>query len=118
MPDVITLQKIFAGYAFAHAREADIHNAISHILQEHNFEFAEQYHLSASDIPDFIMNGIAIEVKVNGSAPEVTRQLDRYLSYDVIKEIVLITTLSKHRKIAGELRGKRITVIWIGGNKL
>lgn len=115
---VATLLPIFAGYRYTHTNEALLQQAIWQILTENRIEFLQEYHITQFDRPDFFVSGIAIELKVNGTTSEVTRQLDRYAAHESVTEIILITTRSKHRKCAGHLRGKKVTVLWIGGNAL
>ena len=119
------LINLLGSYKFATTNEALLQMAISQLLNKEIILFYREHHLGDTDRPDFYLpeymhakSGIVIEVKVQGSPAQVTRQLDRYAAYDAVTEILLLTTRSKHRVIAGELRGKKVHVLWIGGTNL
>lgn len=47
--------------------------------------------LGPGDIPDFMVEGIAVEVKIKGSESSILRQLARYADHDVVEAIVLVS---------------------------
>lgn len=59
---------------------------------------------------DFVLEGIAIELKVDGSVNEVMRQLKRYAELPWVVEIFLISTRSKHRAMPATINGKPLRV--------
>lgn len=48
-------------------------------------------HLSAEDIPDFFIRGVAIEVKIKGNKRAIYNQCVRYCSYPQVEALILIT---------------------------
>lgn len=57
---------------------------------------------------DILMHGVGVEVKVAGSLADVIRQLDRYAACEEIRELVLVTTRSKHHHIPALIGARRI----------
>lgn len=48
--------------------------------------------LSPRDIVDFMVDGVAIELKIKGSRKAIYRQLERYAEHDRVHEILLLTS--------------------------
>ncbi len=77
---------------------------------------ANEYRLSARDRLDLFVEvtpstGIAVEVKVKGGLPDVTRQVLRYLEHDAVTGLLLVTTKSAHRAVEGVHMGKPVHVL-------
>jgi hypothetical protein len=62
---------------------------------------------------DFVVDDVAIELKVDGSSNSVLRQLKRYAELPWVTEIVLITTRAKHRSMPATINGKPLRVSFI-----
>ena len=73
--------------------------------------------LNQKDRVDFFYDGVAIEVKVDGSTSDVTAQLQRYALHGSVREVLLITTRSRH-VIPAELGGKPVTVLLLRNHAL
>jgi hypothetical protein len=62
---------------------------------------------------------VAIEIKIDGSCSEVTRQIHRYSQHPDVEEILLITTCAKHLRIKNgrihSFAGKQFFTLWTGG---
>lgn len=68
---------------------------------------------------DFIVKGkhtIGVEIKVSQSAPEVARQIRRYLRSDEIDGLVLVTTRRRHRTLEKEDFDKPVEIVWLGSS--
>jgi len=109
------------GYAFRFSDEKQLQAGIAQALAELEVEFLAEVVLTPGDRLDFlVVPGIAIEVKTNDSKggaalSSVTRQLWRYAKLDAVKEIVLVTTRSKHRDLPPDILGKPVHVVYISG---
>lgn len=54
-----------------------------------------EYRLAAGDIPDFMIGGVVVEVKIKGAVKRsVFRQLERYAEHDCVTAIVLASSLA------------------------
>ena len=72
--------------------EADLHAAIARILYESNIAFTHEYRLGPRCRPDFYAGGIVIEVKKSRPAAALLkRQIERYLSFDEVKGLIVVT---------------------------
>lgn len=59
---------------------------------------------------------VAIEVKIDGSVAELTRQIHRYAGSDQIGAILVVTTRSSHRVLAQQrMNGKPVAVLYLVG---
>lgn len=93
--------------------EKTLQDALEIVLRENFTSVERECRLSPRDVVDFLVETVAVEVKVDGSATEVTRQLQRYAEHDQVTEIVLVTSRSKHRTIPLSLRKKPVAVAWL-----
>jgi hypothetical protein len=82
------------------------------VFEEEGWDVEHECPLSGrrEDRVDFFYGGVAIEVKVDGSTSEVTAQLQRYALHPSVREILLVTTRSRHT-VPAELGGKPVTVL-------
>ncbi|MDP1866984.1 MAG: hypothetical protein Q8L13_11675 [Bradyrhizobium sp.] len=71
-----------------------------------------EVHLGPHDIVDFMIGGLAIEVKVKGQRRSIFRQLERYCSYAEVSEIILATNVPM--SLPPEICGKPARVAALG----
>lgn len=71
--------------------------------------------LGPKDRIDFLLGGIGIEVKTDGSLTAIMRQLHGYAQYDAVRSLILVTNRARHRPCPGRMNGKMVTVVFIGG---
>jgi hypothetical protein len=116
------LARALQGYAFHFTDEKQLQAGIAQALADLKVEFLAEVSLTPGDRLDFLLpaDGIGIEVKTNDSKggaalSSVTRQLWRYAKLDAVKELVLVTTRSKHRDLPPDILGKPVHVVYISG---
>jgi len=91
----ITLNAIanhLARYSYRYSSEELLHAALSKVLETHGFDFKHEHVLDARNRVDFWINGIVIEVKVDGSMPDALRQVDRYINLPSVQGVILAGT--------------------------
>lgn len=93
--------------------EKALQDALEPLIRESFPSVTREAVLGPKDVVDFLVEGVAVEVKVDGSPMAVTRQLHRYAEHDQVRELVLVTTRAKHRSIPPTLRGKPVAVAWL-----
>lgn len=72
-----------------------------------------EHRLSAGDIPDFYVEGIVIEVKMNSARPaDILRQLARYAEHDEVAAIVLVS--NRAVRFGPTVCGKPLAVLHLG----
>lgn len=59
-----------------------------------DMNISREYRLSATHVVDFLVEGLAVEVKVKGQATAILRQCESYCEYDDVKGLLLITSRS------------------------
>lgn len=115
------LAKALAGFQFRYTDEKQLQAGIAQALADLKVEFLAEVALTPGERLDFLVaDGIAVEVKTNDSKggaalSSVTRQLWRYAKLDAVKEIVLVTTRSKHRDLPSDILGKPVHVVYLSG---
>lgn len=83
------------------------------LLQRAGIEFIREPRLSARDIPDFMIGGIALEVKLKGARKkDVFRQLCRYAEHENVTAVVLVSNITMG--LPPEINGKSIYFIALG----
>ena len=99
--------------------EKDLQQGVAQVLTSLGLAFKPEYSLAPRDRVDFFLSddsGICIECKSDDSSggtplAAVTRQLMRYSNSSEIKELILLTTLSKHRSLPESLNGKPLYIV-------
>jgi hypothetical protein len=95
------------------ATERELQDALEVLLRANFPSVTREAQLGPKDIVDFLVDDVAVEVKVDGSPMAVTRQLQRYAQHERVQSLVLVTTRAKHRSVAGELQKKPVRVAWL-----
>ena len=72
--------------------------------------------LAPTDRIDFLLGGVGIEVKVDGSTAQILRQLRRYASSPQIEHLVLVTNRARHRSLPAVIGGKPLRVVHINAS--
>ena len=75
--------------------------------------YEREVRLSATDIVDFLIDGIALELKLHGAVKKsVYRQLVRYAKHDRVKVILLASSLSMG--LPPQIEGKDAYLVKLG----
>lgn len=70
--------------------------ALANVFAFAGIEFEREVRLSDADIVDFMVGGIAVEVKIKGAKAAIYRQLERYAQHDCVASILLVSSRSMH----------------------
>lgn len=68
--------------------------------------------LSATDVVDFMVDGVAMEIKIKGGKRNIYRQCVRYCGHDAVKALVLAT--NSHLGFPAAINGKPCFVADLG----
>ena len=100
---------------FRFVDEAGLQAGIAEVLAGAGLGAVSREHrLSARDRVDFVVGGVAVEVKVTGAAADVVRQLLRYAEDAAVAELVLVTTVNRHVvAMPAALRGRPLHVVHV-----
>lgn len=86
---------------------------LERLLTNLGIEFEREVRLTSTDIVDFMVGGIAIELKLHGSRKKhIYGQLNRYAKYDRVKTLVLASNMSMG--LPSQLNGKDVYFVKLG----
>lgn len=101
------------------AREEQLQDAIEDVLRKEGIGYVREAGLGSAGRVDFLVEGVAVEVKIKGGSGDVLRQLYRYAGREEVTGILLITTKVSHvRGLPETMRGKpvwAVVVSYLGG---
>jgi hypothetical protein len=110
-----TLRRILGSARFRYSGEIELQNGIEQLFTQRQLTFERERALGPDRV-DFFAHGVAIEVKIDGSLSEVTRQLHRYAQHPDVTAIVLVTTRARHNAMPAAMNEKPVDVIHLLGN--
>jgi len=106
------LYNLISKCKFSLESEEELKLQIAEILKEHNFNFKKEFTLDSKNRLDFFIEGLAVEVKIKGSAMSIYRQCVRYCNFDEVKGLFLLT--NKSMGFPPEINQKPCYVINLG----
>jgi hypothetical protein len=112
------LRELVLAHRFAVASEAELQTGVETVLGRAGCAFEREAAVGQRDRIDFLVAGIGIEIKVDGSLGQVTRQLHRYAQSECITSLLLVTTRVKHTNLPPTLHNKPLAVALLVGSAL
>lgn len=86
---------------------------MAEVFDGRGIEYQREVRLSKADIVDFMVHGIALEVKLKGANKrDVFRQLERYAEHESVNALVLASNITMG--LPTEINGKPIYFIHLG----
>lgn len=96
---------------FGFSTEDELQRGVEKFLAARGLSFARERHLTRHDRPDFLLaDGLAIEVKIDGSLSQLLRQAGRYAEHEDVLGILVIGTTPWLGRVPMELLGKPVRV--------
>ena len=111
------LKDLLRCHQFRFTDERELQDGIEAVLSEAGVSFKREAAVTGGTI-DFLVGSIGIEVKVDGSAANLIRQVWGYAKDVKIGAILVVTTRAQHRGALTEARGKRVDVLHLAGSCL
>lgn len=93
--------------------ERDLQDSLAELLGSEGYAAEREKALGPGERPDFLTGGIAVEVKINGTAGELERQVRRYLAYREVTGVLVVTSRARHRRLPPVIDGKPVLVTWV-----
>ena len=93
--------------------ERVLQEAIDQRLRQSGLSYEREWRLSPQDRIDFVVHAegnIGIEVKIDGTCPQLMRQVHRYLAHGTIDGMVIVTTRARLTRIPAKVRSKPVVV--------
>lgn len=94
------------------ADEKLLQQAIGDVFETEVLDFEREVRLGPGDIVDFMVEGIAVEIKIKGNRRDIYRQLERYCRYEGVASIVLATNVPMG--LPTEIGGKPASIAALG----
>ena len=92
--------------------ERQVQDGIDAELARAGIAFERECRLSAADVVDFLVEGIALEVKISGGTLDIYRQLERYAAHDRVQSIILASNVAT--TMPEEIKGKPTHFVNLG----
>lgn len=92
--------------------EKKLQLSIIELFDKYNIPYQREYILDSANVPDFFIDGIAIEIKIKGNAKKIYKQCERYCRFDQVKQIMVVTNRSMG--FPQQISGKDCYVIKLG----
>lgn len=105
------IQLSLRGRRFSLGDEKRLQAEIAEAFTSHNINFMREVHLDKSNIVDFMIDGLAIEVKIRTktSSMQIYRQLERYCAFPEVEALMVMT--SKAISLPGTINDKPVYVL-------
>lgn len=110
------LKEYLAGFRYDLTSEDSIQRGIERVLEVFGLSFEREFRLSGADRLDFLVDGIAIEVKRQGSRQDLLRQLSRYAQHEAVRELLVVTARLQLSDLPSELHGKPLDCLSLLGS--
>jgi hypothetical protein len=95
--------------------ELELQDQVGSLLSKSGIAYEREVRLSGKDRIDFLVGTIGLELKIDGTLANLTRQLDRYAASERISELLVVSTRLTLCRVPTELRGKPVHTICVGG---
>jgi hypothetical protein len=82
------------GYAYRYSTEAQLHDRFAEVLERAGLAFERERTLDDKNRADFWIDGIVVEVKVDGTLTDALRQVARYIELPQVTGVLLASTKS------------------------
>jgi hypothetical protein len=106
---------LLSGYRIPQATERQLQNGIATLLAGAGIAFKREFLLTGRDKPDFmLLPDVCLEVKIQGAAADVERQLLRYAASEHVSALLLVTTRRAHGVMPRVLMGKPLMTLCVG----
>ena len=109
---VAEVVEILKGQRFSLINEKELQAEIAKLLPAFNRE----HRLDARNITDFFLDGLALEVKITGTAKSIYKQCERYCKFSDVTSLLLVTNRSMG--FPKEINGKPCYVFKLGNGWL
>lgn len=101
---------------FRYHNERELQIGVGKVLDRLGLSYQPEFSLTKADRIDFLIGTVGIECKTydshgGTSLAAVTRQLHRYVQSPLVEELILLTTMSKHKNLPESMNGKSIYVV-------
>lgn len=103
------VSRVLRSVGFSFSSEDDLQRGIDQVLTDRGIPHQREVVLSPKDRIDFMLDGgVGIEVKIGGSAADLTRQVYRYCREEKIRAVIVVSSRLRLGKLPDEMAGKPV----------
>ncbi|MBS9476219.1 hypothetical protein [Ancylobacter radicis] len=106
------LKQFFGMVRFPLNDEKKLQAAMQEHLDGGGRAFTREHVLGPGDVVDFMVDGIAVEVKIKGQRRAIYRQCKRYAAHEAVEGLLLITNVAMG--FPEDMEGKPTAVLNLG----
>jgi hypothetical protein len=112
----LTICRALYSTKFRYHNEKELQRGVSLVLDGLGLSYKPEFPMTPRDRIDFLVGEVGIECKSDDSKggtslAAVTRQLFRYSQSPLVKELILLTTMSKHKNLPEMMNEKPVYVV-------
>lgn len=96
---------------YRYSDEIELQDRIADLFLSQNTPYIRECSITAESRIDFLVDRIGIEVKTDGSASQLIRQIHRYLTTEKIDGLIVVTNRAHLTDIPTIINGKPIVVV-------
>lgn len=108
-----TIAGVITRHRYLWRDELELHDGIVEVLAAAGLTVQREVPVAPRCRIDLLVHRIGVEIKVDGAAENVARQLQRYAHSPLIDGLVLATTRARHRSMPEHIGGKPLTVAYL-----
>jgi hypothetical protein len=112
MDKITKIAGILQGYRFSLTNEKKLQSEVEEVFKKENVNFKREHQLGDHGIVDFMVDNIAIELKVKGNPKSIYRQCRDYCDHDDVHSLILATNRSMG--LPNEINNKPVFIIHLG----
>ena len=118
MDNLLEMAKILNAFRFRFITEKDLQDGIESVLVCNQIPYKREHSLNIADRPDFMVNRIAVEVKIKGSLADLLRQASRYAANSEVDAILVVGSPHWLSRVPASLSGKPVHTVRLIGSLL
>jgi hypothetical protein len=109
------LASILGRHRYNFTNEAELQEGVAEVLTGAGVAFEREVRITDRDRLDFLVGAVAVEVKIQGGAAPLIRQLGRYAALDRVEQLFVVTSRTLLARMPKHLNGKPITGVIVRG---
>lgn len=86
------IKGLLSAYAYRYSSEVQLHERLAQVLTDNGVAFERERVLDAKNRADFWLDGLVIEVKVDGALSDALSQVGRYIALPEVAGVLLAST--------------------------
>ena len=91
------LAEYLYGRTYRLGSERLMQDDVERAFKQDEIEYEREKVLGPGDRVDFLVGGIALELKIKGRPAQIVKQIERYATHDAVDSIVLLTNVPMPR---------------------